>query len=458
MEDIAARDIPAAINRFVPALLPSPPVGYTLDTLVPLLVAGARSQNISPHLDEFAALLFKLKHYEHAQSLLKALPHSDERTTALALLHQEIQGITLTNQGHQNSAAAYLKRYRISAKHLLRRERRFPELINISITENCFLRCKMCFKWKNNFAREDHLAHERWLSFIDELPEDEGVTINFAGAEPLSYPKLHDLIARASKRGIGTSICSNGYLLDSQRIDRLCDAGLGMAALSLDSTDEAIHDGIRGFPGSYKHILEALDYLAAMPASKRPFLVDLQPTIMAANVHTLLALQDFAEERPHIQGVNYLALIAPHNAKASETWQFAEFSELWPKRDSGVAEVLSELMRRRKAGKKISNHLSQLAVFRGYYQDPARFVKHLRGCPLGNAFLNINFDGTVELCPFMEGHQHVGDLKKQALEDIFAGRAAQSMHKKMAGCERNCHLILNCSYEKEQTRSLLMQA
>ncbi len=78
----------------------------------------------------------------------------------------------------------------------------------------CIFKCKMCYIWQ----RKDvpMMSFEKIKEFIDMFAEftEQKADINFIGGEPLLRKDIFDLIAVASKHGIRTSLCTNGYLVD----------------------------------------------------------------------------------------------------------------------------------------------------------------------------------------------------------------------------------------------------
>src|SRR6201982_3320255 len=55
------------------------------------------------------------------------------------------------------------------------------------------------------------------------------------GGEPLLHPELDDIIRRIRKNGMVAGLITNGYLLVSERIQRLNKAGLEWLQISIDN-------------------------------------------------------------------------------------------------------------------------------------------------------------------------------------------------------------------------------
>ncbi len=79
------------------------------------------------------------------------------------------------------------------------------------------------------------------------------------GGDPLKRPDLFEILAEAQRIGQPVSLTPSGtYNLTPAVVKRLKEAGIASLALSLDGSDGATHDGIRGVPGSFRWTMRAL--------------------------------------------------------------------------------------------------------------------------------------------------------------------------------------------------------
>jgi MoaA/NifB/PqqE/SkfB family radical SAM enzyme len=84
--------------------------------------------------------------------------------------------------------------------------------------------------------------------------------INFFGGEPLLvFPKLIELVEYANNKGLNASIDTNGILLTRDTVKQLKRAGINNINISLDSADREVHDGLRGFKGTFDSALNAIE-------------------------------------------------------------------------------------------------------------------------------------------------------------------------------------------------------
>ncbi len=115
-----------------------------------------------------------------------------------------------------------------------------PAICNIAVTNACNATCEFC-----NFAHDKgKVGTLRWIDaerFADALDilHARGIRyINFFGGETLLHPRLPDLVAMATQKGMGAIVITNGWLL-AARLDELAAAGLRTVAVSIDSAHMA---------------------------------------------------------------------------------------------------------------------------------------------------------------------------------------------------------------------------
>ena len=134
-----------------------------------------------------------------------------------------------------------------------------PLYVKIKLLYGCNLRCQMCNHWRD--ARPRQLTTERLKEALDELAGLGCRKVHFTGGEPALRPDLEDLVVHAASRGIRPTLTSNGTLFTRERARRIVEAGLRGINVSIDSPVAAVHDEIRGVPGSFAAAIEGLKNL-----------------------------------------------------------------------------------------------------------------------------------------------------------------------------------------------------
>ena len=92
--------------------------------------------------------------------------------------------------------------------------------ISISVTDNCFFKCKMCSMWKNNVKTKLPSLERYDLLFKDlQKIQSKSLFVSFTGGEPLMVPEIFDLIKLAKKYNYTTNINTNGWLINNKIIE-----------------------------------------------------------------------------------------------------------------------------------------------------------------------------------------------------------------------------------------------
>ncbi|MFC2162698.1 radical SAM/SPASM domain-containing protein [Candidatus Altiarchaeota archaeon] len=120
---------------------------------------------------------------------------------------------------------------------------RYPVELNIEVSTVCNLRCIYC---ESGHKPPQFLTPEGFTKILAALPAIP--CVEFVGlGETLMNPQIDELIGIARKKGMYTSITTNGTLLTKDMISRLESAGLNELAVSLDLPSkevEAIRCGL----------------------------------------------------------------------------------------------------------------------------------------------------------------------------------------------------------------------
>jgi molybdenum cofactor biosynthesis enzyme MoaA len=142
-------------------------------------------------------------------------------------------------------------------------------------THRCNLFCEYCTgphlttregdtERKKEMLRRD-LALEDYVRHLDDLlARASGIDhVHFTGGEATIAPRLPELVAATSARGILSSVTSNGMASPSLYA-RLVADGLGEVRISLDSCDEAEFDRAVGRRGAFRRVVESIREIARL--------------------------------------------------------------------------------------------------------------------------------------------------------------------------------------------------
>jgi radical SAM protein with 4Fe4S-binding SPASM domain len=169
-------------------------------------------------------------------------------------------------------------------------ERRPYRLLDLKLylTRRCNLRCLMCNAWTQGGDGHDELSTGEILRLIDEARVLGLANLKLFGGEPLLRRDLEAIVAYAAGLGIRCTLITNGTLLSQQRAQALVTAGLAQLDLSLDAGDAALHDQIRGVPGTWQRAMQGLQAVQeAAHRLDRRVVLRVNTVVMRHNYHDL---------------------------------------------------------------------------------------------------------------------------------------------------------------------------
>lgn len=144
---------------------------------------------------------------------------------------------------------------------------RAPMIVYWEVTTACGLACRHCRATAMPDPGPGQLTTDEGLRLLDQITGfgDPLPHVVLTGGDPLRRPDLDLLIAEAGTRGIGVSLApAVTPLLTRDRLAQVRDAGVQAISLSLDGSDAAHHDGVRGVAGTFDATVRALDDAAEL--------------------------------------------------------------------------------------------------------------------------------------------------------------------------------------------------
>jgi radical SAM protein len=163
-----------------------------------------------------------------------------------------------------------------------------PFVVIWEVTRACDLACVHCRASAIPERERDELTTEEGLRLIRAIREFGRPIFVLTGGDPLKRPDIFDLIRAASGAGLltnlspsGTPLLTHGALLRARR------SGLEGVSISLDGSNEEIHDGFRRAPGSFRWSIEGS--AAAVALDLR---LQINTTLTRHNLQDLPAIAD----------------------------------------------------------------------------------------------------------------------------------------------------------------------
>ena len=167
--------------------------------------------------------------------------------------------------------------------------------IYIEATTGCNLHCSTCIRniWSDPIASMKQVTFDRILESLPRLPELERV--NFTGlGEPLSHPRILEMIEAVRARGLAVSLGTNGVLLKPKIAAELVRLGVDRVVVSVDGVSPEMYENVRG-----TELEQVLKNLHGLNEAKKR-LKSLTPALgiefvaLKSNVHELSSLSKLA--------------------------------------------------------------------------------------------------------------------------------------------------------------------
>lgn len=313
-----------------------------------------------------------------------------------------------------------------------------PEALSLCLTHRCNSHCLMCRIWKQAGEepgiRSLEVSRAEIMALLSRPLFSGLVELDLTGGEPhlrddlveialgtgalkeTSLPRLRSIV-----------ITSNGLLPEKiisnyQRIlEGLKGTGVDLVSVaSIDGIGET-HDVIRGTKGAFARATLTLNGLKELRNRYPGYYIGIKTTILPQNYRVLDAILDFALEH------NYFPIISPvfFTKTRFGNLDTREALGLGP----GAYQEVLKLYRR----EELASHY--------FYSRAQSFLATGRRCWSCTAAYNymfIEFDGTVYPCELLA--EPIGNVRKQALEDIWKGAPARDWRKRIGNleCCREC--------------------
>ena len=303
------------------------------------------------------------------------------------------------------------------------------------------LQCEMCKMWESTKDTRE-LEIEEWKVVISKLKKslDPQAEICLTGGEPLLKRGILDLVRFIADQGLRAGLNTNAYLIDEEMAQSIASSGLWSITLSLESLNENTHDFMRGIPGSYRRVMDAIGYLAKFCGS---LWIGISTIISDKNLDEIIDLTRWVQKSEKISSIRFQAMMQPLATPEDKEWHKNDrHNSLWPKDIDKIDSVLNTLMLLKEKGQleKLCNPVNQLKVFQVYFKSPST-LPIVKRCIFFEEVVNINHIGDVYLCPELGS---LGNVKTNDISEIlYSGKTAQAKEQ-IGMCERSCKLAVNC--------------
>lgn len=318
-----------------------------------------------------------------------------------------------------------------------------PIKINFDITYNCNAKCRFCSVRSIEKFTDSQIAKK----VIDVLSDNNVFRINFFGGEPLLHPDIIELVSYAKKRGMATSMVSNGFLLTNKVAENL-RGNLEVIGLSVHGLAK-MHDYLTGSKGGFNKVLRALKV-----CKTNNIRTGVNFTLTKINGMQLKKLADLLVKKFEIDFFEINRFIS-----SGENNQI-HLSELEPSIDD-INKALSDID---ELSRKYSSTKFKMAIY-----IPLCLIKnkkHFRfisPCGAGQDYCSIHSNGNLKFCSYSK--KVLGNILSDDVKNIWNNqffeqyRSAKWIPQKCRSCQALSLCMVGCkttNFKKEYSPDVIL--
>lgn len=161
------------------------------------------------------------------------------------------------------------------------------------LTEGCNLKCRHCWlapKYETPEKQYGHLDVDLLCDCIRQAKLLGLTRVKLTGGEPLMHPRIAEILDFIKNENLGLTIETNGVLCTPELAAQIASVKHISISVSLDGSDAATHEWVRGVPGSFDAALRGIANLSA--AGLKPQII---MSVMRHNRSQMKALVELAE-------------------------------------------------------------------------------------------------------------------------------------------------------------------
>jgi len=304
-----------------------------------------------------------------------------------------------------------------------------PEAVMLYLTERCNLNCKVCFL-KHIKIEHNELEVDDWIRLLDEISKWRP-RVSISGGEPLLYNGIDKILDYLRKKGLSTTMTTNGTLIDKHLLPVINN--VERLKISIDGPEE-IHDKLRGIKSTYNRVMHNIALLNRVKSEKHrqtPFLT--MYTIITTDLLPYLEQMIEIAIENNFQQIRFLHLLflTEKDMYAAEKkfpdklyyWEGAVFNPGHLINGRKIAEAIRKIKGKRYPIIVEFEPDFNFGEIKKYYERDESFFSKYRGkCKMPWVSMTIKQDGRVEICP----DYIIGDAGKNSLTRIWnSGKALE---------------------------------
>lgn len=297
--------------------------------------------------------------------------------------------------------------------------------VYVEATNTCNLACSTCMRnvWDVEYGHMADETFDRILSGLGDFPEKPELFFGGYG-EPLSHPRLLEMIELAKKLGHRVSLITNGILLTESMSRHLIEVGLDMLWVSLDGASPECYTDVR-LGDSLPLVIENLKRLQAQKYQRfGPWKWSGHPKLgiafvaMRRNIHDL---DEVIRLGTRLGAVEFsITNVLAHNTELLEenlymsSMDMLAGQEIRPMVRMPLMDIQPPTIKAFAGVMKEMNRLELSGSLLNQNMDRCPFVE--RGS------VSIRWDGKLSPClPLLYTHTHFLDNRERTSREFFVG-------------------------------------
>ncbi|MXR40548.1 pseudo-rSAM protein/SPASM domain protein [Halobaculum sp. WSA2] len=329
-----------------------------------------------------------------------------------------------------------------SSKPQISRVKQRRPVVVWNLTKRCNLHCSHCYAAADTEVAPGELSTAEGKRLLDDLSDYGVPVVLFSGGEPLVRDDLFELIRYADDRGIRPVLSTNGTLITDESAERLRDAGLRYAGISVDGLPER-NDEFRGKSGAFDAAVRGIR--ACLDAGLK---TGLRYTITERNASDLRGVVELLRN----EGVDRFCFYhLDYGGRGADITDL----DLSPEAKRAAVKELCDLTRTyHRRGEEIETLLV------GNYADAAYLIEYARryigsdaadrvhsylrrngGDPTGERVADVDYQGNVHLTQFWQGYS-LGNVRDRPFSAIWDAESNPVLRRLR---ERTDHLTGRCA-------------
>ncbi len=169
-----------------------------------------------------------------------------------------------------------------------------PFIIFWELTRACKLACKHCRAKAQRERHPDELSFEETKRVIEQIKAfgKPYPLVVITGGDPLLREDVFDIVKYGVSNGLRIAMAFSGTdLATLEVLESLKEAGVSRIAISIDGSNESIHDGFRGVKGTFRESMKILKNTRKVGISTQ-----INTTVTKFNLHDLANIAKLAIE------------------------------------------------------------------------------------------------------------------------------------------------------------------